>query len=258
MFRSSNPTLQEAFYAQERSFESGNTMTIQGTVNKSFVLLALIVLSASWVWGQALQPAALPQYGQVNAVNPAAMGYAGIGAIGGFIVAMVTVFKREWARFTAPVYALLEGLFLGGISAVFEMQYPGIVIQAVSLTFGVALTMLGIYKSGLIKVDQKFIMGVASATGAIALVYIVNIVLGFFGRGVPFVMSSGPWGIGFSVIVCGIAAFNLIVDFFMIEEFSRIGSKKHMEWYAAFSLMVTLVWLYLEILRLLSKMNQRR
>ena len=138
------------------------------------------------------------------------------------------------------------------------MQYPGIVVQAVSLTFGVMFCMLMVYKSGLIQVNEKFIMGIVSATGAIVLVYVMNMLLGFFGRQVPMISGSGPVGIGFSLIVCGIAAFNLIVDFYMIEQYSRMGLKKHMEWYGAFSLMVTLVWLYLEILRLLAKMNSRR
>lgn len=179
------------------------------------------------------------------------------GGIIGFIFALITIFKKDWAPVTAPIYALCQGAFLGGVSAIFEMQYPGIVMQAVALTFGVLFCMLMVYKSGIIKVDQKFILGIASATGAIVLVYAMNFVLGFFGRGVPIVNSSGPFGIGFSLLVCGIAALNLIVDFHMIEQFSRMGLKKKVEWYGAFALMVTLVWLYLEILRLLSKLNRR-
>ncbi|HSV43236.1 MAG TPA: Bax inhibitor-1/YccA family protein [Candidatus Bathyarchaeia archaeon] len=258
MFRSSNPTLRESMLAQERSFAEGQPMTVQGAVNKSFVLLGLIVLSAFWVWSKALQPAPLAAYGAAAAANSTAMGYAMAGGFIGFIFAMITIFKKEWANRTAPIYALCEGAFLGGVSASFELQYQGIVVQAVALTLGVMFCMLAIYKSGMIKVDQKFMLGLAAATGAVCLVYLVNFVLMFFNRGVPLVYSSGPIGIGFSVIVVGIAAFNLVVDFFMIEECARMRCGKHMEWYTAFGLMVTLVWLYLEILRLLVKLNNRR
>ncbi len=258
MFRSSNPTLRESMLAQERSFAEGEPMTVQGAVNKSFVLLGLIVLSAFWVWSKALQPAPLVAYGAAAAVNSAAIGYIKAGGIIGFIVAWVTIFKKEWAGRTAPIYALCQGTFLGGVSALFELQYQGIAIQAVALTLGVMFCMLAIYKSGMIKIDQKFILGMVAATGAVFLVYLVDYVLGFFNRGVPLVYSSGPIGIGFSVIVVGIAAFNLVVDFFMIEECARMRCAKYMEWYTAFGLMVTLVWLYLEILRLLVKLNNRR
>ncbi len=258
MFRSSNPTLRETMFDQERSHSQGDTMTIQGTVNKSFLLLGLVVLSAYWIWGQVAQPVPLVEYGAVRSANPVALSYSTMAAIAGFVIAMVTIFKREWAGITAPFYALCQGVFLGGISAVFDMQYPGIVVQAVSLTFGVMFCMLAIYKSGIIQVNEKFIFGIASATGAIALVYLMSIILGFFGRGVPALFGSGPVGIGFSLIVVGIAAFNLVVDFYMIEQYSKLGLKKHMEWYGAFSLLVTLVWLYLEMLRLLAKLNSRR
>jgi len=258
MFRSSNPTLRENVFSGERAYAQGETATIQGTINKSFILLGLIAVSAYWIWGQVAQPASIAGYGAVRSANPAAMGYVTMGAIAGFILGMVTIFKRDWAHVTAPLYALCQGVFLGAISAVFEMQYPGIVVQAVSLTFGVMFCMLMIYKSGIIKVDQKFIMGVAAATGAIFLVYVMNMILGFFGRHVPMIASAGPFGIGFSLIVCAIAAFNLIIDFYMIEQYTRMGLNKKMEWYGAFSLMVTLIWLYLEILRLLVKLNSRR
>ena len=258
MFRSTNPTLRENAFAQQRNYAGGQVMTIQGTINKCFVLLCLVMLSAFWVWGQVLpKTPVLAGQQAVQAGNPAAMGMTMGGAILGFIFAMITIFKKDWASVTVPIYALCEGAFLGGISAVFEMSYPGIVTQAVALTFGVMFCMLAIYKSGLIQVDQKFIMGISAAIGAIFLVYVVNIILSFFGRGIPLMYSSGPFGIGFSLIICGVAAFSLLVDFYMIEEYSRMGLKKNMEWYGAFSLMVTLVWLYLEILRLLSKLNRR-
>ena len=258
MFRSSNPTLREGFFEQERAYAGQQAMTIQGTINKCFILLSLIVVSAAWVWGQVIpKTPILDVYGQVAPSNPAAMSLAIGGMFVGAIFGFITIFKRDWAHVTAPIYAVCEGAFLGGVSAMFEMQYPGMVTQAVMLTFGVLFCMLAIYRSGLIKVDQKFVMGVSSAIGAIFLIYMVNLVLSFFGRGVPLMYSSSPFGIGFSLIVCGIAALSLMVDFYMIEQYSRMGLNKRMEWYGAFSLMVTLVWLYLEILRLLSKLNRR-
>jgi len=257
MFRSTNPVLRESVFARERSFAGGQVMTIQGTVNKCLILLALVMVSAFWVWGQVMPKMPVLSYQPGQTGNPAAMGIAMTAGIIGFIVAMVTIFKKDWAAVTVPIYALCEGAFLGGISAIFEMSYPGIVAQAVLLTFGVMFCMLAIYRSGIIQVDQKFIMGISSAIGAIFLVYMVNIVLGFFGRGIPLMYSSSPFGIGFSLIICGVAAFSLLVDFHMIEQYSRMGLKKNMEWYGAFSLLVTLVWLYMEILRLLSKLSRR-
>ena len=181
-----------------------------------------------------------------------------VGAIGGFIVAIVTTFKKEWAPVTAPIYAVLEGLFLGGISATFEARFPGIVVQAVALTFGTLFCLLMAYKSRLIQVTQKFLMGVFAATGAIALFYLVSIVLSFFKIQIPFVYGSGIAGIIFSLVVVVIAALNLVLDFDFIENGAEHGAPKYMEWYGAFALMVTLVWLYLEILRLLSKVRDRR
>ncbi|MFP4472836.1 MAG: Bax inhibitor-1/YccA family protein [Candidatus Omnitrophota bacterium] len=222
-------------------------------------MLALVLLSASWIWGKVLPAMSQPQWGSPQASSlPGNIGaYMTGGAIVGFILAMVTIFKKQWSGVTAPLYALCQGLFLGGISAVFEAQYPGIVMQAVALTFGTAFCMFLVYKSGLVKVNQKFIMGIAAATGAIFLVYMVSFIVSFFGRGLPFIQSAGPIGIGFSLLVCGIAALNLILDFWVIEQGARQGAPKYMEWYGAFALMVTLIWLYLEILRLLSKMNRR-
>jgi uncharacterized YccA/Bax inhibitor family protein len=160
--------------------------------------------------------------------------------------------------FTAPIYALLEGLFLGGISAIFEAQYPGIVIQAVSLTFGTLFCLLLAYRSGIIKVTENFKLGVAAATGGIALIYLATLVLGLFGVRMPFIHESGLIGIGFSLFVVVIAALNLVLDFDFIESGAKSGAPKYMEWYAAFGLMVTLIWLYIEILRLLAKLRSRR
>jgi uncharacterized YccA/Bax inhibitor family protein len=179
------------------------------------------------------------------------------GALLGFVIALVTVFKRTWAPISAPIYALCQGLFLGGISAILDKSYPGIAIQAISLTFGVMFVMLLAYKFRIIRATRGFKLGVIAATGGIVIVYLVNMVMGFFGRQIYFLNSAGPWGIGISLFIVVIAALNLILDFDMIENAARMGAPKYMEWYGAFGLMVTLVWLYLEILRLLSKMRRR-
>jgi uncharacterized YccA/Bax inhibitor family protein len=181
-----------------------------------------------------------------------------LGAFGGFITAMVTIFKMNWAPVTAPIYALLEGLFLGGLSAILDARYHGIAIQAVGLTFGTLLVMLLVYSSGMVRVTNKFRIGIIAATGGIALFYFVEVILGFFGVHFVAVNGSGPIGIAFSLFVCAIAALNLVLDFDFIEQGVNNGAPKYMEWYGAFGIMVTLVWLYLEILRLLSKMRSRQ
>ena len=241
MMRSGNPALRADVFTSARAHGSTNVMTIQGTTNKAMILLFLLVLSASWVWGNPTQ--FLPF------VFPA--------AIVGFIVALVTIFKKEWASVTAPIYALVEGVLLGCISAIFERSYPGIVIQAVGLTFSILFCLLLAYKSRLIKVTDNFRLGVVAATGGIALLYFVSIIMGFFGARIPFIHESGPLGIGFSLFVVVIASLNLVLDFDFIEKGAQVGAPKHMEWYGAFGLIVTLVWLYLEILRLLAKTRRR-
>ena len=170
---------------------------------------------------------------------------------------MITIFKKEWAPVTAPVYAILEGLALGAISAFYQLQFKGIVFQAVGLTFAVLAVMLMLYRTGVIKVTDKFRFMVVAATAAVGVVYLVTIVLGFFGVTVPFIHQSGTIGIVFSLVVVGIASLNLALDFDLISRGSEGGAPKFMEWYAAFGLMVTLIWLYLEILRLLSKLRRR-
>lgn len=242
MIRSGNPALRANTFANVPSYGASTTMTIQGTVNKTFVLLALTVFTACYSWTH------------LQNVMPLAMG----GAIGGFIVAIITVFKKQWAGITAPLYALLEGLFLGAISAIFERQYPGIVIQAVTLTFGTLFCLLFAYKSKMIKATENFKLGVAAATGAIFMIYLVNMIMRFFGTEMPFIHESGTVGILFSLFVVVIAALNLVMDFDFIEKGADIGAPKYMEWYGAFGLMVTLIWLYLEILRLLAKTRSRR
>jgi len=179
------------------------------------------------------------------------------GLFGGFIVALVTIFKKEWSPVTAPVYALLEGLALGGISAMFELRYPGIAIQGVGLTFGTLFVLLLAYQSGIIRATRGFKVGVIAATGGIAVLYLVDMVLRYFNRPVTFIHESGPWGIAFSLFVVIIAALNLVLDFDLIETGVKNGAAKYMEWYGAFALMVTLIWLYLEILRLLGKARRR-
>jgi uncharacterized YccA/Bax inhibitor family protein len=246
LMRTSNPALNERVFQGERAV-LGDTMTLQGTVNKTGVLLICVIATAAWTWNLFLHSHS-PQ-----TVMPLAI----LGGIGGLIVAMVTIFKKQWAGITAPIYALLEGLVLGSISAILEVRFPGIAIQAVSLTFGTLVILLLAYRSGLIAVTEKFRLGIVAATGGIALFYIVEIVLGFFGIHFTAINGSGAIGIGFSVFVVIIAALNLVLDFDFIETGVRVGAPKYMEWYGAFGLMVTLIWLYFEILRLLSKIRSR-
>jgi uncharacterized YccA/Bax inhibitor family protein len=178
------------------------------------------------------------------------------GVIGGLIFCLITSFKSEWAPITAPIYALLEGLVIGGLSAFFEMAYPGIVVQAAGLTFGTLFVMLMAYKSGLIQATEKFKLGVIAATGGIALLYLVSLVMSMFGKPIGFIHEGGTFGILFSGFVVVIAALNLVLDFDFIRQGSEQGAPKYMEWYGAFALIVTLVWLYLEILRLLAKLRK--
>lgn len=243
--RTSNPALNEKAFKGQVAF--GDAMTLQGTVNKTGLLLLCVVATAAWTWG-------LSHSNTPEAAIPWMMG----GLIGGFVVALVTIFKKTWAPFTAPLYALLEGLILGGISAVFEKTYPGVAIQAVGLTLGTLFVMLLAYKTGVVKATEGFKIGVIAATGGIAVFYLAEMVLSFFFHiQVPAINGSGPWGIAFSLFVVVIAALNLVLDFDMIETGVRGGAPKYMEWYGAFGLMVTLIWLYLEILRLLGKARRR-
>jgi uncharacterized YccA/Bax inhibitor family protein len=246
--KTSNPAFAgNAFTATGVAAGYGPTMTIAGTVNKAGILMLCVLLTAIWTWNDYFTN------------GPAAVGgYIALGAFGGFIVAMITTFKREWSPITAPIYALLEGLFLGALSAMFEMRFPGIAIESVALTFGTCLCMLLAYRSGLIRPTQKFVMGIVAATGGIAVVYVASMLLGLFHVQIPGIFGSGPIGVLFSLAVVIVAALNLILDFSVIEEGANRGAPKYMEWYSAFGLMVTLVWLYLEILRLLSKLRDNR
>ena len=244
--RSSNPVLGDNTFRQ-LAYTGDSVMTIQGTVNKSILLVFLVVLSASYTWKLMLEGA-----------SSAMMTYMAVGAIGGLIAAIISVFKKTWTPVTAPVYAVLEGLFLGGISAMLNAQYPGIVIQAVALTFGTMFALLFAYKSGIIKVTENFRLGVVAATGGIFIAYFLSFILGLFGVNIGFMHSNGPIGIIISLVIVVVAALNLVLDFDFIERGSESGAPKYMEWYAAFGLLVTLVWLYLEILRLLSKISSRK
>lgn len=245
--RTANPALTDKTFTGFAPVTDTSTMTIQGTVNKTALLLLLVLFSSSWTWNLYFSA------GDPAVVIPWVFG----GLISGFIVALVTVFKKQWAILTAPIYALLEGLALGGISAIFEARFPGIVIQAVGLTFGTLFCLLMAYKSGMIKVTENFKLGVVSATGAIALFYVVSFLLSMFGIPIPFIHGSGIIGIEFSLFVVAIAALNLVLDFDFIENGAARGIPQYMEWYAAFGLIVTLIWLYIEILRLLSKLRSR-
>ena len=250
--RSGNPALKDNTFLDLGSGtlvrNDGGAMTLNGAVNKTAILLVLTLAGALFTWAQF---SAAMAAGNPGAVMPYVWG----GAIGGFVVALVTVFRKEWAMYTAPLYAVLEGLFLGAVSAMFELRFPGIVMQAVGLTFGTMAALLMAYRSGLIKATENFKLGVVAATGGIAVVYLISIVMNMFGSGIPLIHESGIVGIGFSLFVVVIAAMNLVLDFDFIETGVEQGAPKYMEWYGAFGLMVTLVWLYLEFLRLLAKLR---
>jgi uncharacterized YccA/Bax inhibitor family protein len=250
--RTSNPALGQDTFRTTGVSTLGEGMTIAGAVNKTGILLVLCVASAAWVWNRFFAAGSIEE--ATASIAPLVM----VGAIGGLILAFVTIFKKEWSAITAPIYALLEGLVLGGVSAMFEMRFHGIAIQAVSLTFGTLVVMLLAYRSGLIKVTDKMRLGIVAATGGIMLFYLVQFILGFFGFRFAAVNGSGPIGIIFSLIVVGVAALNLVLDFDLIENGARWNAPKYMEWYSGFALLVTLVWLYLEMLRLLAKLNSRR
>jgi len=252
--RSGNPAFQESTFldlgsGQVVSGGDAGAMTINGTVNRTGLLLLLVVLTGAFSWNQA--------FGPDGAVNPSIGLYLWGGMLSGFALALATIFKKTWAPVTAPLYAIAQGFFLGAISAMYDARFNGIVMQAVLLTFGTLFAMLFAYRAGLVKATENFKLGVIAATGGIALVYLATIVLGFFNVQIPLIHESGLVGIGFSLFVVVIAALNLVLDFDFIETASERGAPKYMEWYGAFGLMVTLVWLYLEFLRLLSKLQSR-
>ena len=236
----SNPLLKREG-AFSTAWAHGESMTLQGLVNKTGILLLLCMASGAFAWTHPEQRGPLLL----------------IGMIGGLVACLVGTFKPAAAPVAAPAYAILEGLCLGAISQVIELRYPGIVLNAMMLTFGVLGVLLLAYTTRTIVVTTRLMKGVFAATTAVFLVYLVDMLLGFFGHRVPFIHESGPLGIGISLIIVGIAAFNLLVDFAVIEDNVRSGSPRFMEWYCGMALLVTLVWLYLEILRLLSKLRGR-
>jgi uncharacterized YccA/Bax inhibitor family protein len=238
--RSGNPVLSKSTFSNSGSISE--KMTINGTVNKTAISLLLLVGTG---------------YLTFTTINPGLLIGCGIG---GFIVAIITVFKKDWAPITVPIYAILEGGLLGGVSFMYNSLYDGIVTNAIFLTVGILLSLLTAYRSGYIKATENFKLGVFAATGGIAIVYLINFIMSFFGSsmGVMQIDNASPMSIGFSAIVVIIAALNLVLDFDFIEEGAEKGAPKYMEWYGAFGLLVTLIWLYLEILRLLAKLNSRR
>jgi uncharacterized YccA/Bax inhibitor family protein len=243
--RTANPALNENSFVNA-GLGAARPMTLQGTVNKTAVLLALVLVAAVFTWQKTVQ--------SPDAAKPWITG----GALVGLVLGLITSFKPKWAAITGSLYAVAEGLFLGALSALFEMSYHGIVLQAVLLTIGVLLALLAAYSMRLIKATENFKLGVIAATGGIMLVYLLTMVLGFFGIHIPYIHESGLVGIGFSVFVVIIAALNLVLDFDFIENGCTHGAPKHMEWYAAFGLVVTLVWLYVEMLHLLAKLAGRK
>ena len=239
--RSGNPSLSSKTFKNIEGV-GAEKMTIEGTVNKTAMSLLLLMATASYTW-----------------MNPS-LGLMILGFVGGIIMAIITIKKKIWAPYTVSGYALLEGLALGGISQIFESLYPGIASQAIFLTFGILAALLLAYKSGVIKPTENFKLGVFAATGGIFIMYLISFIMSFFGSGMSIMNpnNASMLSIGFSLFVVVIASLNLVLDFDFIEEGAERGAPKYMEWYGAFGLLVTLIWLYLEILRLLAKLYSRR
>lgn len=247
-----NPVFSEKIFRQSALATDSEVMTVRGTANKTILLTLMVIAGAAYSWKiayEAINP---------SAVQPWMFG----GAIGGFILALIISFKPKMAQYLSPVYAVLEGLFLGGISAIFNQTFaktaPGLVLNAVILTLLTALVMLFIYRSKLIQVNGTFIRIMTIAIGAVMLFYVTNIILGLFGVNLAMLHNSSPLSIGISLVIVGVAAFSLLMDFHFIEKAAEAGAPKYMEWYGAFGLMVTLIWLYLEVLKLLAKFAGNR
>ncbi|WP_282037956.1 Bax inhibitor-1/YccA family protein [Saccharicrinis aurantiacus] len=247
-YKSKNPALSnEIFINAAKENITSESMTIEGTVNKTAILGLIVFISAFFTWN-------LYTVNQdFMIIKPYVLG----GSILGFIVAVIIIYKKHTVTYLAPVYCILQGLSLGGISAYMESIFPGIVVQALGLTFGILFSLLLIYKLGLIKATENFKLIIASATAGIAVFYLISMIGRFFGLEMSFLHESSGIGIGFSVFVVIIASLNLVMDFDFIENGAESNAPKYMEWYGAFGLMVTLIWLYLEILRLLSKLRSK-
>ena len=243
MIRSGNPALRKKTF-ESLTTTSDEVMTLDGAVNKTAISMGILLLAAYYTYSNAI------------------MDYVVLGFIGGFILAIVTIFKKEWSPITVPIYALLEGLALGGISKIYADAFePGIVPQAIMLTLGILFALLFAYKTKIIKATENFKLGIFAATAGIAIVYLISFLMSIFGGGGLPVMdptNSSMLSIGFSLFVVVIASLNLVMDFDFIEEGAANGAPKYMEWYGAFGLLVTLIWLYLEILRLLAKLSSKR
>ena len=249
LFKSGNPALSEKAFQGSMAIDYTERMTIRGTLNKFGFMLLMLMGTAYYSWKE------FAGGGNVNVLM-------WTGLIGGFVLAMVIIFKKEWAPYVAPAYALLEGLFLGSISAMYNYAFaekaPDLIMNAVGLTFGTAIAMYLLYSFKIIKATERFKSIIMTATAGIAIFYLLSMILRLFGVQLAFLHEGSMMGIGFSLVVVAIAALNLILDFDMIEQASAAGAPKSMEWYGAFGLMVTIVWLYLEILRLLSKLSDRK
>ena len=241
--RSGNPALNRNTFSNTRTVSGDQAMTIDGTVNKTSLCLLLLMTTAIYTWN--------------NPELSAVLFFPII--IGTFVLLIITLFNKKMAPFTVPMYCLLEGGLLGGISALADAMYPGIANQAICLTFGILAALLMLYKSKMIAVTDNFRLGIFSATFGIFIVYMLNIVLSLFGFSfMGPLFGNSTTGILFSLFVVGIAAFNLVLDFDFIEQGAEQGAPKYMEWYGAFGLMITLIWLYIEILNLLMKLRSRR
>lgn len=247
--RTNNPVLSRLTEAARGSFgaTAGQTMTITGTATKGGVLLAVLAFSAALTWQQVAA-------GRTDLVMPAML----VGGLGGFVLALITTFRPQWSPITAPLYASLEGIFLGAISALYNLRFAGLPQQAVLLTVGVAAGVLVLYRFRVLRATEGFKRMMFAAMLGIGLFYLGSLLLSFFGVQIGYFTSSSPLAIGVNLAIAGVAALNLVLDFDRIEEGVRLGAPKAMEWFAAFGLMVTLIWLYLELLRLLSRLQGRR
>lgn len=240
-----NPALRENLFRQTQPVAvTGERMSVEGVARKALILLVIVFATATYPWGKVLN-------------GQDVTGIFWLGTVGGLVLALVTIFKPAWASFTAPLYAAAEGLALGAISGWFEAAFPGIAMQAVLGTLGVFVVMLALYMSRALRATPKFRRGVIGATFAVLLAYMVSFVLGFFGINMPLLHDTGPLGIVVTLVIIGIAALNLILDFDFIERGAQAGAPKMLEWYGAFGLLVTLVWLYIQMLRLLALLNRR-
>jgi uncharacterized YccA/Bax inhibitor family protein len=253
IYKSGNPTLTQKMFDKSMHLEANmqGTMSVRGAINKFGFLLVMVIAGAAYTWN-------LFEQGKPDTMYTLMI----VGAIGGLISALAITFKPNWAGYLAPLYGLLEGLFIGGISVVlnaaFAKNYPGLIMQAVGLTFGVAIAMFLLYNFRIIKATEKFKSVIIAATLGIGIFYLLSMVLRMFGVNMPFIYDSSALSIGISLFIVAIAALNLILDFDMIEQGAERGAPKFMEWYGAFGLLVTLVWLYLEIVRLLSKVANNK